>query len=245
MRFGSGLIAALWLTTPILAAQARDGAATTAAEPQSASDALRAAAEAIDPLGQAAEAEAAWKTYLEALETSGGSAEDQAFALNRMGDSRYYQQDGQTALEASLEARRRLEEAGATAGEAMADTLANLATFYGVVGESDQELPLQEQSLAIRKRLYGDNPIGLPASEAKSLGLGYLNYANALYVNGRFAEAADLIKPSVDGLIEGQLQDATLFVAMSSGANMLSDAGRQVEALDMAQRGVAIATELL
>lgn len=208
-------------------------------------DALRAAAEAIDPLGKAAAAEAAWQTYLKALEAADGPVADQALALNRMADSRYYQQNMQGALQASLEAKRRLEAAGQTEGEPMADTLANVGTMYGAVGQSELELPMQEQSLAIRKRLYGPDPVNLPPGEAKLLGLGYLNYANALYSGGQFSAAADLVQLSLDGLIAGELRDATLFVAMSSGANMLSDAGRQVEALELAQRGVATATDLL
>jgi hypothetical protein len=51
---------------------------------------LRAAAEAIDPLAKAAESEAAWEAYLKAQEAAGGTAVEQALALNRMGDSRYY-----------------------------------------------------------------------------------------------------------------------------------------------------------
>ena len=206
---------------------------------------LRAAAEAIDPLAKAAEAEAAWQAFLTAAEAAGEPATDQAFALNRMGDSRYYQQNMQGALDASLEAQRRLEAAGEADGEPMADTLANIATFRGTLGQAELALPLQEQSLAIRKRLYGADPSVLPPEQAKLLGLGYLNYANALYTMGRFSEAADLIKPSVDGVIAGELRDATLFVAMSSGANMLSDAGRQSEAQELAQRGVTIAAQLL
>ncbi len=215
--------------------------AGTAADPAH----LRMVAEAIDPLGQAAEAEAAWQAYLSALEAVGGVAADQAHALNRIGDSRYYQQNMAGALEASLEARRRLEAAGEADSEAMADTLANTATFYGALGQPEFDLPLQEQSLAIRKRLYGADPSVLPPAQAKLLGLGYLNYANALYTAGRFDEAADMVKPSIDGVVTGELRDATLFVAMSSGANLLIDAGRQAEALVLAQRGVATATQLL
>ena len=207
--------------------------------------ALRAAAEAIDPLARSAEAEVAWQAYLTALEASGGPVSDQAYALNRMGDSRYYRQDFQGGLDASLEAQRRLEAAGQASGEAMADTLANIATFRGALGQWDLELPLQEQSLEIRKRLYGTSAKGLPPEQAKLLGLGYLNYANALYTAGRFGEAAELVAPSIDALIAGELRDATLFVAMSSGANMLADAGRQSEALELAQRGVITATQLL
>lgn len=206
---------------------------------------LRAAAEAIDPLARSAEAEAAWQVYLTALEATGGPVSDQAYALNRMGDSRYYQQNMQAGLDASLEARRRLESAGEADGEPMADTLANIATFRGALGQWDLELPLQEQSLEIRKRLYGTSAKGLPPEQAKLLGLGYLNYANTLYTAGRFDEAADMVAPFIDALIAGELRDATLFVAMSSGANMLVDAGRNAEALEMAQRGVATATQLL
>ena len=223
------------------AAQAQPVDAAAAADPPR----LRAAAEAIDPLAKAAEAEAAWQAYLAALEAAGGAVADQAYALNRAGDSRYYQQNMQGAVEASLEAQRRLEAAGEADGEAMADTLANIATFRGALGQSELELPLQEQSLAIRKRLYGADPSVLPPAQAKLLGLGYLNYANALYTAGRFDEAADLVKPSIDGVVTGELRDATLFVAMSSGANMLIDAGRPSEALELAQRGVAAATQLL
>jgi len=206
---------------------------------------LRAAAEAIDPLAEAARSEAAWRAFLTALEADDGPVADQALALNRIGDARYYQQDFEAALDSSLEAKRRLEEAGETAGEAMAETLSNVATFYGATGQTELDLPLQERSLAIRRNLYGDDPLVLPPEQAKVLGLGYLNYANSLFVRGRLDEAADLVKPSIDGLITGQLTDATLFVAMTSGANMLSDAERRVEALDLAQRGVAKAGELL
>ena len=206
---------------------------------------LKAAAEAIDPLALSADSEAAWKAYLDELEARGGPVTEQAIALNRMGDARYYQQNTQGALEASLEAKARLEKAGETGGEPMAETLANAAVFYGVTGQADRELPLQEQSLAIRRGLYGDDPKVLAPAAAKALGLGYLNYATALYERGRFAEAATYVRPSIDGLITGELRDATLFVAMSSGANILSDAGHDAEALDLAQRGVAKAAELL
>lgn len=210
-----------------------------------AATALRAAAEAIDPLAQAAEAETAWETYLRAQEAAGGPVAEQALALNRMGDSRYYQQDFAGALQASLEAMRRLEAAGEDDGEPMAETLANVAVFYGVNGQPDKELPLQERAFAIRTGLYGTDPLVLDPPAAKALGLGYLNYATVLYERGRFAEAAKLVRPAIDGLIRGEMRDATLFVAMSSGANMLVDGGRPVEALDLAERGVALATELL
>jgi CHAT domain-containing protein len=206
---------------------------------------LRAAAEAIDPLAQAAEAEAAWEAYLKAQEAAGGPVVEQALALNRMGDSRYYQQDFEGALQASLEAMRRLEAAGGDGGEPMAETLANVAVFYGVNGQPEKELPLQERAFAIRTGLYGTDPLVLEPPAAKSLGLGYLNYATVLYERGRFAEAAGHVRPAIDGLIRGEMRDATLFVAMSSGANMLVDGGRSVEALNLAERGVALATELL
>lgn len=244
MRISTGLFALTWLTLPITGCAILQ-AQEPSSHPVSSPEVLRTAAEAIDPLGKAAEAEKAWQAYLSALETAGGAVADQAYALNRMGDSRYYQQNMKGGLDASLEARRRLDAAGETSGEPMADTLANIATFRGALGQSDLEVPLQEQSLAIRKQLYGEDPASLPPAQAKLLGLGYLNYANALYGAGRFSEAADLVKPSIDGVVTGELRDATLFVAMSSGANMLSDAGRQAEALELAQRGVATATELL
>ncbi|AKM10671.1 CHAT domain-containing tetratricopeptide repeat protein [Croceicoccus naphthovorans] len=223
-------------------AQAQDAVEQVAA---GAPAALKQAAEAIDPLAQAAEAEAAWQAYLMALEASGGAVEEQAHALNRMGDTRYYQQDMQGALAASLEAMKRLEAAGLTDGEAMADTLANSAVFYGATGAPERQLPLQERALAIRVKLYGADPAGLEPDAAKALGLGYLNYSHALYEAGRFAEAADHVGPSITGLVDGGLSDATLFVAFSSGANMLVDAGRLVEALNLAQRGVTMANRLL
>ena len=222
-----------------------DSARAQSSEAASDPAALRAAAEAIDPLAQAAEAEAAWEAYLKAQETAWGPVVEQALALNRMGDSRYYQQDFAGALEASLEAMQRLEAAGEDDGEPMAETLANVAVFYGVNGQRDKELPLQERAFAIRTRLYGTDPLILEPPAAKALGLGYLNYATVLYERGRFAESAQLIRPAIDGLIRGEMRDATLFVAMSSGANMLVDGGRQVEALELAERGVALATELL
>ena len=207
--------------------------------------AAKAAAEAIDPLAQAAEAEEAWALYLEVVREAGGPAAEQALALNRMGESRYYQQNMAGALEAALEAKTLLEDAGETDGEAMAEALANAAVFHGATGNPELQLPLQERSLAIRTALYGTDPSGLEPPAAKALGLGYLNYAHALYEAGRFGEAADYVLPSIDGLIQGQLTDATLFVAMSSGANMLVDAGRLGEALTLAQEGVTKATELL
>ena len=207
---------------------------------------LRTAAEAIDPLADSAGSEAAWAAYLDALEQAGGSVVRQATALNRIGDARYYQQNFPGALESSLEAKRRLETAGETAGEAMAETLANVAVFYSVTGEGEKELELQERSLAIRRALYGDDPLLTEDKKgAKALGLGYLNYATALYQRGRFSEAAEYIQPSIDGLIHGELRDATLFVAMSSGANMLVDANRNVEAFALAERGVELANQLL
>lgn len=245
MNVRVSLVAVTCLATQVLLATSAHAHQAENAQPVTDTTQLRAAAEAIDPLAKAAEAEKAWQAYLTALEASDGPVADQAFALNRMGDSRYYQQNMQGGLDASLEARRRLEAAGQADGEAMADTLANIATFQGALGQSDLELPLQEQSLTIRKRLYGADPAKLPAEQAKLLGLGYVNYANALYTAGRFGEAADLVKPSIEGIVTGELRDATLFVAMSSGANMLSDAGRQAEALDLAQRGVSTATQLL
>ena len=206
---------------------------------------LKAAAQAIDPLANAAGSETAWQAYLDMLETSDGPVGEQADALNRMGDARYYQQNFAGALEASLEAKSRLEEAGLTRGEAMAGTLANVATFYDANGQPERVLEMHERSMAIRTSLYGSDPAGLEPEAAKALGLGYLNYASALYARGRFSEAADLVDPSVVGLIQGQLTDATLFVALSSGANILTDAGRDVEGLAMAQRGVQLANELL
>lgn len=244
MTLRTSLAVLACLAVPLaLASPVRAQAVTADAATDPAS--LRAAAEAIDPLAQAAEAEAAWQAYLTALEATGGAPADQAEALNRMGDSRYYQQNFQGALDASLEARRRLDAAGETDSEAMADTLANIATFYGELGQMERGLGLQEQSLAIRKRLYGADSAVLPPAQAKQLGLGYLNYASALYSAGRFGEAAELVKPSIDGVVTGQLRDATLFVAMSSGANMLIDAGRTSEAMELAQRGVTTATQLL
>ena len=68
-------------------------------------ESLRAAAEAIDPLAEAAKSEGAWSAYLEALEAQDGPAEEQARALNRIGDSRYYQQKMAGALASSLEDR--------------------------------------------------------------------------------------------------------------------------------------------
>jgi len=236
-----GFAIALMLAAPAYA-QAGVGA-DAAGQPALAQ--LRQTAEAIDPLAQAAEAEAAWQAYLDALQAGGGPVTDQATALNRIGDSRYYQQNGTGALEASLAALALLEEAGETDGEVMAETLANAAVFYSVTGQPERHLPLQERSFAIRKRLYGDDPSVLDPPAAKALGLGYINYANALYENGRFAEAADLVGPAVEGMIRGEVTDATLFVAMSSGANMLADADRNRESLDLAQRGVIVATQLL
>lgn len=209
------------------------------------SAALRAAAEAIDPLAQAAQSEAAWQAYLDALRAEGGTPVAEALALNLIGNARYYQQDFPGALETALEAIALLEAAGATENEAMAESLANAATFYGAVGERDRQLPMQERSIAIRKRLYGEDPAGLEPEAAKALGLGYLNYSSTLYDHGRFVEAAALVEPAITGIVGGGLEDATLFVAMSSGANILADGGRTVEALDLAQRGVATATRLL
>tara|TARA_B100001179_G_scaffold230406_1_gene217912 strand:+ start:5902 stop:8700 length:2799 start_codon:yes stop_codon:yes gene_type:complete len=206
---------------------------------------LQKSAEEIDPLAQAAESEAAWRKVLDALQAQGGPVVQQATALNRIGDARYYQQNFAGALESSLAAIALLEEAAETEGEAMAESLANAAVFYSVNGQPERQLPLQERSLAIRKRLYGNDPSVLDPADAKALGLGYVNYATALYENGRFAEAADLVKPAIDGMIRGEVTDATLFVAMSSGANMLADAGRTAESLDLAQRGVVVATQLL
>ena len=240
----AAVVYALALAAACLAVSSAPARAQTAdVRPEHA--ALRAAAEAIDPLAQAAEAEAAWEAYLRALEAAAGPAVEQALALNRMGDSRYYQQDFEGALQASLEAMKRLEAAQETDGEPMAETLANVAVFYGVTGHPENELPLQERAFAIRKGLYGSDPLVLEPAAAKALGLGYLNYATVLYERGRFAEAAQLVRPSIDGLVTGEVRDATLFVAMSSGANMLADGGRPVEALDLAERGVALATELL
>jgi CHAT domain-containing protein/tetratricopeptide (TPR) repeat protein len=243
MRSSSGIVVCALLAAGTLPAATPASAQTD--EVRTDPSALRAAAETIDPLAQAAEAEAAWEAYLKALEATVGSVTEQALALNRMGDSRYYQQDFRGALEASLEAMRRLEAAGQDNGEPMAETLANVAVFYGVNGQPDKELPLQERAFAIRKELYGTDPMVLDAPAAKSLGLGYLNYATVLYERGRFAEAAGLVRPAIDGLIRGEMRDATLFVAMSSGANMLVDGGRPVDALELAERGVALATELL
>lgn len=206
---------------------------------------LRSLAEAIDPLARSAESEAAWKAFLDAVTLRGDDVEAEAFALNRIGDARYYQQNTEGALASSLEAKRRLDEAGETEGEAMAESLANIATFYSVTGRRDLELAMQERSLAIRRGLYGDDPEAATKEGAKALGYGYLNYANALYEHGQFAEAADLVQPSIAGFLKGGLTDSTLFVAMSSGANMLVDAGRPAEALRMAERGVELATELL
>ncbi len=207
--------------------------------------ALRQKAEAIDPLAKAAEAEAAWQAYLSVLEATDGPVEEQARALNRMGDSRYYQQNMDGALQASLEAERRLTEAGATGGEAMAETLSNMAAFYTGIGQPEKDVPLQERSLKLRVAMYGDDPSVLEPAQAKALGLGYLNYAVALYEAGRFGEAADYVDPAIAGMIRGEITDATLFVALSSGANVFVDAGRQVDALRLAQEGIAKANELL
>ncbi|MCZ4265578.1 CHAT domain-containing protein [Erythrobacter sp. G21629-S1] len=206
---------------------------------------LKAAAEAIDPLAEAAKSEGAWSVYLEALEAENGPAEEQAHALNRIGDSRYYQQDIAGALASSLEAEKRLIAAGATDGEAMAGTLANIATFYTGVGQPEKNVPLQERSLKIRTGLYGQDPEGIAPADAKALGLGYLNYAAALYEANRFGDAAEYVDPAIKGLIRGGMTDTTLFVALSTGANIYIDAGRQVDALRLARQGIAMANELL
>ena len=234
----AGLIAAPAMAQEPAVPDAQESEATGAA-------ALHAAAEAIDPLAHAAQSEAAWQAYLNALRAEGGSAVDEALALNLIGNARYYQQNFPGALETALEAIALLEAAQATENEAMAESLANAATFYGAVGERDRQLPMQERAMAIRQRLYGDDPAGLEPEAAKALGLGYLNYSSTLYDHGRFVEAAELVEPAIAGIVGGGLQDATLFVAMSSGANILSDGGRIVDALDLAQRGVATATRLL
>lgn len=208
-------------------------------------DSLRAAAEAIDPLAEAAKSEGAWAAYLAALEARGGPAEEQALALNRIGDSRYYQQDIAGALASSLEAEQRLIAAGATGGEAMAGTLANIATFYTGVGQPEKNVPLQERSLTIRTGLYGQDPERLAPADAKALGLGYLNYAAALYEANRFGDAAEYVDPAIQGLIRGGMTDTTLFVALSTGANIYIDAGRQIDALRLARQGIAKANELL
>ncbi|HBQ92440.1 MAG TPA: hypothetical protein DD795_06285, partial [Erythrobacter sp.] len=206
---------------------------------------LKAAAEAIDPLAEAAKSEGAWSVYLEALEAENGPAEEQAHALNRIGDSRYYQQDIAGALASSLEAEKRLIAAGATDGEAMAGTLANIATFYTGVGQPEKNVPLQERSLKIRTALYGQDPEGIAPPDAKALGLGYLNYAAALYEANRFGDAAEYVDPAIKGLIRGGMTDTTLFVALSTGANIYIDAGRQIDALRLARQGIAMANELL
>ncbi|WP_422357112.1 CHAT domain-containing protein [Qipengyuania flava] len=206
---------------------------------------LKAAAEAIDPLAEAAKSEGAWSAYLEALEAQDGPAEEQARALNRIGDSRYYQQKMAGALASSLEAERRLVAAGATGGEIMAETLSNMAAFYTGVGKPEKDVPLQQRSLQIRNALYGYDPERIPPADAKPLGLGYLNYAVALYEAGRFGEAAKYVDPAIKGLVRGGMTDSTLFVALSSGANIFIDAGRQVDALRLARQGVAKANELL
>lgn len=206
---------------------------------------LKAAAEAIDPLAEAAKSEGAWSVYLEALEAENGPAEEQAHALNRIGDSRYYQQDIAGALASSLEAEKRLIAAGATAGEAMAGTLANIATFYTGVGQPEKNVPLQERSLKIRTSLYGQDPERIAPADAKALGLGYLNYAAALYEANRFGDAAEYVDPAIKGLIRGGMTDTTLFVALSSGANIYIDAGRPLDALRLARQGIAMANKLL
>ncbi|HBK15012.1 MAG TPA: hypothetical protein DDZ54_05250, partial [Erythrobacter sp.] len=187
----------------------------------------------------------AWSVYLEALEAENGPAEEQAHALNRIGDSRYYQQDIAGALASSLEAEKRLIAAGATDGEAMAGTLANIATFYTGVGQPEKNVPLQERSLKIRTALYGQDPEGIAPPDAKALGLGYLNYAAALYEANRFGDAAEYVDPAIKGLIRGGMTDTTLFVALSTGANIYIDAGRQIDALRLARQGIAMANELL
>ncbi|MEE3154724.1 MAG: tetratricopeptide repeat protein, partial [Pseudomonadota bacterium] len=206
---------------------------------------LKAAAEAIDPLAEAAKSEGAWSVYLEALEAENGPAEEQAHALNRIGDSRYYQQDIAGALASSLEAEKRLIAAGATDGEAMAGTLANIATFYTGVGQPEKNVPLQERSLKIRTSLYGQDPERIAPADAKALGLGYLNYAAALYEANRFGDAAEYVDPAIKGLIRGGMTDTTLFVALSSGANIYIDAGRPLDALRLARQGIAMANKLL
>ncbi len=208
-------------------------------------ESLRAAAEAIDPLAEAAKSEGAWSAYLEALEAQDGPAEEQARALNRIGDSRYYQQKMAGALASSLEAERRLVAAGATGGEIMAETLSNMAAFYTGVGQPEKDVPLQQRSLQIRNALYGYDPERVPPADAKPLGLGYLNYAVALYEAGRFGDAAKYVDPAIKGLVRGGMTDSTLFVALSSGANIYIDAGRQIDALRLARQGVAKANELL
>ncbi|WP_370177616.1 CHAT domain-containing protein [Alteriqipengyuania sp.] len=233
-------VAAVWAAPVAAQDPSRDADAASGSSMD-----LRTIAEAIDPLAQASDSEAAWQAVLDALRAEGGPVAEQAVALNRIGDARYYQQNFAGALETAKAALALLEETGETEGEAMAESLANAAVFYSVNGQSEYELPYQERSLAIRKRLYGEDPSVLDPPAAKALGLGYVNYASALYENGRFAEAADLVEPSIQGMVRGEVTDATLFVAMSSGANMLADAGRAAESLDLAQRGVVVATELL
>ena len=205
---------------------------------------LKAAAEAIDPLAEAAKSEGAWSVYLEALEAENGPAEEQAHALNRIGDSRYYQQDIAGALASSLEAEKRLIAAGATDGEAMAGTLANIATFYTGVGQPEKNVPLQERSLKIRTGLYGQDPEGIAPADAKALGLGYLNYAAALYEANRFGDAAEYVDLAIKGLIRGGMTDTTLFVALdrSEYLHRCRSPGR---CLASREAGIAMANELL
>ncbi len=180
-----------------LAAQDTVGQPQAEAPADGSPEALKAAAEAIDPLGQAAEAVAAWELYLKAVEASGGPVTEQALALNKMGDSRYYSQDFPGALEASLEAKRRLEEAGETDGEPMASSLANVATFYDANGQPEKVIPLQERSLAIRQRIYGESPQGLEpeAGQVAGTGLSQLRlgalFARALYRGGELYRSGD------------------------------------------------------
>ena len=127
----------------------------------------------------------------------------------------------------------------------MAGTLANIATFYTGVGQPEKNVPLQERSLKIRTSLYGQDPERIAPADAKALGLGYLNYAAALYEANRFGDAAEYVDPAIKGLTRGGMTDTTLFVALSTGANIYIDAGRQVDALRLARQGIAMANELL
>ncbi|MAC31443.1 MAG: hypothetical protein CL948_08145, partial [Erythrobacter sp.] len=92
---------------------------------------------------------------------------------------------------------------------------------------------------------YGQDPEGIAPPDAKALGLGYLNYAAALYEANRFGDAAEYVDPAIKGLIRGGMTDTTLFVALSTGANIYIDAGRQVDALRLARQGIAMANKLL
>lgn len=213
------------------------GAETSPVDAAAPSSPLRSAAEAIDPLKDPVQSEAAWRAVLAEADAAGADAEITAMARNKIADALYYQQKPQDAVILVEAARASLIAADKGKTEAMAETLSNLGIMYSVTGRGEENLDLQKQSVAIREALYG--------ADSPKMALALLNYATALYEGGQATAAAPIAERAALAFVAGPTKDSTVFLALASAANVNADGGRILTAIDLAQKAVVIANDTL